>query len=149
MFKIEEDPNRTKYEDKKIVIDHDRGVSLKFLRSPGPGGEPDEGDTYRLTWGSRTIAFVALRQSTFDQDIGKSYYLCRFLKFGTKGYGRMHAAVEAYPFESEDERHQAMMLAVEAMLLMSSHYSGDTRPDGYDRVEYRGHLYTKSDFGMS
>jgi hypothetical protein len=75
--------------------------------------------------------------------------LWRIYQFGGVGRGLPDYKFESTPFKNEEEREQATMLFIEAMLMMSSNYDSNKRPDGYDRIEYGGRLYTKKDFGMA
>jgi hypothetical protein len=129
----------------RIVVDHVRGVWLQMLTSIGP--EP--GTVFKLAWGERVIPFEAVRQEQHQHDFGEVYFLTRFLAFGRSIFAKSHSGIDEYAFESRQERTQAQMLAVEALLIYGGHYDGDKRPEGYNCVEFEGRIYTKRDFGMT
>lgn len=132
-----------------MVVDHERNVSLKFARGAGRGIEWGAGKIYRLVWEHRTIAIEATSEEMTDPKTHETYYLRRFKSFGGREYVLGYNVIESYDFQSEDERHQAELLAIEAFFVMGDHYNGDTKPEGYDRFEYKGRIYTKKDFGLA
>lgn len=144
MFHIEE-MKKSGSERNRIVADHARGVWLQMLSSIGP--EP--GTVFKLVWGERVIPFEAVRDEQHQQGTSEVFFLTRFLTFGRSIFAKSRSGIDEYSFESPEERKQAQLLAVEALLIYGGHYDGDKRPEGYNRVELEGRVYTKRDFGMT
>lgn len=140
MFHIES----TGSHDEKRVVDADRHASLKRVAGLGHGA----GSAFKLVWDGRVIPFEVSREPQQDPDTGQTYYRTRFLSFGYSAAAKLHQGIEGYVFADSQEREQAQLLAVEGLLLFGGHYDGDTRPEGYDRIELGERAHTKRDFGI-
>lgn len=146
MFRIEPTPwpEGSQGQPGRRVIDPDRNVWLQFIHgSRGPER------TMKLVWKDKIIPFEASREEVRDDPPGEIWYRWRFKAFGATNAAQSWGGIDPYHFDDPAVRREAQMLAVEALLAYGSHYSGPKHPDGYDRVEFEGKRYRKSDFGMA
>ncbi|MGN6307482.1 MAG: hypothetical protein ACTHNH_21900 [Mesorhizobium sp.] len=145
MFRIEPTPwnDPVLGKPQKRVIDHERDAWLQFVCSQRCGAT-----VMKLVWHGNVVPFERDRWEVSDEPIGEIWYRSRFGPFGASSAAKRWEGIEPYHFDDPHLRRQAQMLAVEALLVFSGHYNGDIRPDGYDRVEFDGRLYRKSDFGL-
>jgi hypothetical protein len=140
MFRIESAGSRGEMR----IVDDERHASLQ--RVAGLGRSP--GSAFKLVWDGRVIPFEVVRENQQDPDTGQEYYRTRFLSFGYSATAKSRQGIESYVFADPQERERAQLLAVEGLLLFGGHYDGDTRPEGYDRIELGERAYTKRDFGL-
>ena len=145
MFRIEPTPwnDPVLGKPQKRVIDHERDAWLQFVLR-----KRNSTRVLKLVWKGNVIPFEAIRTEVRDEPPGEIWYCWRLGVFGGTIAAKLWDGTEPYEFGSPQLRRQVQMLAVEALLVFGGHYNGDIRPDGYDRVEFDGRLYRKSDFGL-
>ena len=147
MFRVEPTPTKRPLgRGNKWIADHERDTSLETV-----GALTQESRQFmKLVWRGRVTPFEIVRSQMRDESTGEVYYLTQFTRFPgavvKKDYGD---DVVFHRFASDEERREAQLLAVEALLVYGGIYDGEERPDGYNRVEFEGRLYRKSDFGMA
>ena len=145
MFRIEPTPwnDPVLGKPQKRVIDHERDAWLQFVRSQRDGPR-----VMKLVWQGDVIPFEIIRVQVREMPPGETWYRSRFGAFGASNGIKPWDGIKPYHFSDPKLRHQAQMLAVEALLAYGDHYNGDVRSDGYNRIEFEGRLYRKSDFGL-
>ena len=143
MFQIKAAISKGPSGDTKMVVDESRDVWLQRV------GEVlfTRGRVFRLVWKGNVIPFETTTEHRRDER-GKDYISVRFRTFGSKVHAERHG-VGPYHFSGEEERRQAMILAVEALRTFGGNYSGPDNPEGFHRIEHDGRIYTKRDFGMA
>ncbi len=128
-----------------VVIDRERDVWLQFVS----GYTMRPGTALKLVWQGRVIPLGISRNEQKDEITGETFYLITFKSFGADATAKHYGGILPYKFEDDEEYRQARMLAVEAVLVYGSYYNGDKRPEGYNRFELDGRIYTKKIFGMT
>lgn len=105
-----------------------------------------EGDAWKLTWEHRVIPFDTPYRLISDETVIVDNS-CSIHEFKPFGSGRAtNEGVPAYNFKNEQERHQAILLAIEAFLTYKSRLPRRETIDCLYRVEYDGKEYRMSDF---
>lgn len=147
MFEYRNIGKQGKYDSGRIAIDDERDVSLHFVR--GWRGDLREPVivSYKLIWEGRVIPFDLLFTPDVDRTIRtkrdvRSVY--RFVFFG--GGQGVSEGIARYDFKNEEERDQAMVLAVEALLVLKTRGGRPALLDSTVPVEYNRKLFHLSDF---
>ncbi|TFC61186.1 hypothetical protein E3O62_05835 [Cryobacterium sp. TMT2-15-1] len=137
MFRIERAASASGHK----VIDDERGVWIQMLCGRGrtPGG------VFKLVVGETVIPFETERDYIEDAD-GAGHLLTRFVFFGLSPAASVRG-VAPNMMMSPSERRRYMLLATEALLVFGSFYDGDSKPEGWTRVELDGVVYTLVSFG--
>ncbi|TFC54519.1 MULTISPECIES: hypothetical protein [unclassified Cryobacterium] len=137
MFRIGKAGSASDYK----VVDDERGVWIQFLASRGrsPGG------VFKLVVGETVIPFETACDFIEDAD-GDGHLLTRFDLFGLSPAASVRG-VAPNMMISPDELREYMLLAVEALLVFGSFYDGDSKPEGWARVELHAVVYTLASFG--
>lgn len=132
----------------KVVVDEDRDVWFQYIADI----LPDPGTAFRLVWHDRPILLEAnVNAQVFDAPGKELFRLTRLYEFGSSPKGMLRTGIQPFVFANAEEKHEALQLAVEALLVFGQWYNGDRYPDGYRRVvtdlEGEEKNYTLSDFG--
>lgn len=128
----------------QIAVDEERGARLEFVAGIL---QRYNGGAYKLTWGDRVIPFDTPFRSVKDETVPVDHNVAIF-RFDPFGGG--HATIKGVPgyvFQSEEERHEAMLLAIEAFITLKTKIPRRKHIDGVCRVEYKGKEFRMSDFG--
>ncbi len=113
------DPARYGHEG---VVDEERGVTLR-----GAGGIAYETESAAvLTWGDREIPFNVDYRNPVHPRTGREYTQCWFVSFGASFEARTRCGVGKYEFRDAEEKAQALMLAIEAILV--AHFKHRSTP---------------------
>jgi hypothetical protein len=137
MFRIE----RAASSGERKIVDDERVVWIQFLCSRGR----TPGHVFKLVVGETVIPFETERDYIEDAD-GAAHQLTRFVAFGLSPAANARG-VAPNVITSPFERRKYKLLATEALLLFGDIYDGDSRPEGYARVELDGVIYTLASFG--
>ncbi|POH65437.1 hypothetical protein C3B61_05330 [Cryobacterium zongtaii] len=137
MFRIERAASASDHK----IIDDERGVWIQFLGSRGLS----RGHVFKLVVGETVIPFETERDYIEDAD-GAAHQLTRFVAFGLSPAAGLRG-VAPYVITSPVERRTYKLLATEALLVFGDIYDGDSRPEGFARVELDGVIYTLASFG--
>lgn len=143
MWEVRDAPSKGPTGHSKMTIDETRDVWIQ------PVGVMigDPGRIFTLVWRGCAIPFDTIEESRRDGD-GKEYIVVRLRSFGGSAFAFQYG-IAPYRFNSDEERRQAMMLAVEALLAFGSDYNGCQQREGFYRVEHDGRLYTRGTFGIT
>lgn len=128
----------------QIAVDEQRDARLEFVAGIL---QPYNGGAYKLTWGDRVIPFDTPFRGVKDETVPVDHEVAifRFEPFG--GGHATFKGVPGYIFQSEEERDEAILLAIEAFITLKSKIPGRKPIDGVCRVEYNNTEYRMSDFG--
>ncbi|MEC5182681.1 hypothetical protein RCH12_000111 [Cryobacterium sp. MP_3.1] len=137
MFRIERAAGASDHK----IIDDERGVWIQFLGSRGKSS----GGAFKLVVGETVIPFETERDYIEDAD-GAAHVLTRFFAFGLSPAASVRG-IASNVITSPVERRTYKLLATEALLLFGDIYNGDSKPEGYSRVELDGVIYTLASFG--
>lgn len=145
MFEYRNIGKQGKYDSGHIAIDDERDVSLHFVR--GLSGERRAIAAYKLIWEGRVIPFDLLLTADIDRTIRTKRDVRSVYRFEFFGGGQgVSEGIASYKFKNEEERDQAMILAVEAVLILKTHGGRPFMIDKIAPVEYNGKLFHLSDF---
>ena len=137
MFRIERAASASDHK----IIDVERDVWMQFLGSRGLSS----GGVFKLVVGETVIPCETERDYIEDAD-GAAHQLTRFVAFGLSPAAELRG-VAPHVITSPVERRMYKLLATEALLLFGDIYNGDSKPEGYSRVELDGVIYTLASFG--
>ncbi|MFD1196997.1 hypothetical protein ACFQ3K_01460 [Brucella gallinifaecis] len=147
MFEIKPAYSEGPCGDTLMVVDEGRDVWLQRVK--GNGTEP--GDYFKLVWKGQEIVFFVDSDNRWDEH-GNEYIVEYISQFGGSPYvwNRKGESIKihAWHADSPEQEREAMLLAIEALLVYGGFYDGYEHADGIIRVEFESRLYTKSDFGL-
>lgn len=139
MFHIEKDA----VGNSKSVVDLERQASLRTA------GQNFWIDTYAyvLHSGRRVVPFQVLRQD-IEAPGGEWFTRATFASFGESRIAMTMKKIPPYHFESESEKTELMVLALEGYLVFSSRTTSlEIQPEGFDQFVFNGVTYTLASFG--
>lgn len=143
MFEIKEAFSKGPAGDTLMVIDEERDVWLQYLG--GLGSEP--GSCFKLVWKGQAIGFDIRPDNQIDEE-GNDYTIRRLFGFGDSINAEAKDGIKPWRTKDDEDRRQAKLLAVEALLAYGGFYDGYKHLDGIYRIEFEGRFYTKSDFDL-
>lgn len=143
MFRIEDAPPDVG--GIKVMVDESRDVWFQYVGDRGR----DPGTAFKLVWHDRPILLEADLNTEPIEGASRS---TRLYRFGSSDIGKLRTGIGPFVFSSEQEKHEAVLLTIEALLIFGIWYDGDRRPDGYRRVaiDIKGEpatSYVLSNFG--
>lgn len=148
MFEYRNIGKQGKYDSGHIAIDNERDVSLHFVR--GFSGEQRAIAAYKLIWEGRVIPFDLLLTPDVDRTIRSKREVRSVYRFEFFGSGRgVSEGIARYEFKNEEERNQAMILAVEAYLVFATNGRMLFMIDKIAPVEHNGKLFHLNDFDQT
>lgn len=142
MFEIKPADSESPDGSKLMVVD--KGRNAWFQSIGGMGSSP--GSVFKLVWKGMDIAFD-IHPEPHRDDEGGSYVILHFGGFG-RDTDQHQGNISRWLPTSDEERHEAKILAVEALLAYGSVYDGHKHPNGRYRIKLDDCVYIKSDFGL-
>ena len=129
------------------VVDYDRDVWIQYITMERNIDEWIEKKIMVLVWHEKVIPFEldGLYQSKFPG--GKKEAGWRIVKFGESVMAWAVGLCGPYKFQSEKERKQASLLAVEALFTYGLAGNGDKPNLAGMLVAFNGGIYDRYDFG--
>ncbi len=138
-----------RYPDANIrVVDYDRDVWIQYITMERNKDEWTEKNIMVLVWHGKVIPFEL--EGVYQSKVlgGKKEAGWRILNFGESVMARAVGLCGSYKFQSEEERKQASLLAVEALFTYGKTGNGDDPRFAEMLVSFHG-VYDRHDFGTS